>query len=165
MQKIITDPEGVFISIQEDMSEKLNIDMEAVPTNYHERVVERFIRTIRERIRINIHSQEYKVPSYLIQNAVNKPVSDLNDSPNSKTINVSPRQMVTGIKLNYKTDICPPWGTIIDLKVSKHKHSSENRIQVGIVVGKSSNRRGGVKVVIINDGKLSRVKERHRYWI
>lgn len=78
VQRIITDPEGVFTGLHAKNSTKLNVDMTATATGLHERVVERFILTIRERIRINVHGQEYHVPSKLVMYSVSKPISDLN---------------------------------------------------------------------------------------
>lgn len=61
--------------------------------------------------------------------------------------------------------MCPPWGTIVDVKIPRHDHPTEARVQPAVVVGKSSNSRGGIKAICIVDGKLSRAKDRHRYWI
>jgi hypothetical protein len=54
--KIMTDPESVFCSLIDDAADKLKVKMETSGVNEHEPVCERFIRVLRERIRINFES-------------------------------------------------------------------------------------------------------------
>jgi hypothetical protein len=164
VEKIMTDPEGVFHSLIDDLEDKLKVNLVTSGVNEHEPVCERFIRVLRERIRININTQMYKVPTSLLKYALLKPIGDLNNTPNSKTFKVSPNQIVTGVKVDIKQDVSLPWGTIVDVKISKQSDRDESRIITGIVIGKSSAGRG-TRVVHIKNGKLSRPINRRKLWI
>ena len=162
--KIKSDPEGIFKGMKDWLQQKLGIEIELGEVNEHSTTVERMIRVIRERLRININAQSYRVPISLYKYSINKPVSDLNNTPNSKTITVTPNQIVTGNKLDYKYDISLPWGTIVDIKIPMNLNSSESRIESGIVIGNHCKERG-TRVISIKDGKFSRPKNRRKIWI
>ncbi len=73
--------------------------METTGENEHEPIAERYTRILRERMRINVNTQKYRVPLQLMKYCINKPIQDLNNTPNSKTLKVSPNQIITGIRL------------------------------------------------------------------
>ncbi len=56
-------------------------------------IAERWIRTIRKRVRININTQPYSVCDKLLEHVIYKPIMDLTDTPNSKTMNQTPREI------------------------------------------------------------------------
>jgi hypothetical protein len=150
VKRIITDPEAIFRAINNDIHNKFNVLMETTGENEHEPIAERYTRILRERMRINDSTQKYRVPLQLMKYCINKPIQDLNNTPNSKTLKVSPNQIITGIKVDYKYDISLPWGTLVDVKIPKQENSMEERIESGIVIGKSNNDRR-MKVIILKD--------------
>jgi hypothetical protein len=107
-------------------------------------------------------TQTYKVPASLLKYAIFKLICDLNNTPNSKTLKVSPNQIVTGVKEDMKRDASLPWGTIIvDVKAPKLTDRDESRIITGIVIRKATGEIG-TRVVHIRNGKLSRPINRRK---
>ncbi len=139
--------------------------MQTSGVNEHEPpVAERFIRVIKERLRLSINTQQYKVPVKLLQYAIYKPIQDLDNTPNSKTIKVTPNQIVTGVKVDYKYDITYPWGTIVDVKKPKTNSKNQSRIETGILIVKSPTSRD-TKVIILRYGKLLAPRNRRTLWL
>ena len=56
--------------------------MISLGVNEHKPTVQRYIRVIRKRIRININAQDYKVPIQQVHHAMNKPIQDINNISN-----------------------------------------------------------------------------------
>jgi hypothetical protein len=105
-----TDPEAVFKSITPDVN-NIGYRMEHSGVGRHEKKVERFVRTLKERIRTVRHSLPYTLPRKLTRHLVAAIVSTHNMTPSYRSAPLTPQEIMTGIKPDMKKDLRAPFGT------------------------------------------------------
>jgi len=160
-RKIYTDPESALKSCKPFVKDKLKIKMTDTPVNRHEKTCERYVRTLRERIRIKLNSQSYKVPLSLYEYALEASIIELNNMVNSLTDNVSPSNIISGKTIDYNHDIKVPWGTIIDVKIPDDKDTNNSRVESCIALGYTDSTYGGLIVAsIANDLKPTTIRHK-----
>ncbi len=142
VEKIHTDSEKVFGSIETKLNEE-EIQLEVKPVGKHERKVERYIREVRKKLRLL--KKKVKIPFSILPFAIEDIVNRMNFLPNKRTGVRTPRSIVCKKKLDWKTDIKYPFGTIVVAHNPNHK-VDESSADVAMVVGTTPNSKGGLKV-------------------
>jgi hypothetical protein len=82
---IQVDPEKTLLACQPGLSE-IGIKLDDMIPGTHERLVERSIRTLYERLRTVLADQPYKLPEKLHGEALQYCVDSINSVPNNKTL-------------------------------------------------------------------------------
>ena len=95
------DQEPAVVSCAAELWAKHSLRMEFVAPDSHERVAERDVRTIKEHVYASILSLNHAVDEEMVEGIVRDTVTLLNFMPNSETVEVSPRSMLDGERLNY----------------------------------------------------------------
>ena len=85
---------------------KLGCTVDTSGARQHVKVIERHIRTVKERLRATECGLPYKCPKRMIKGMVYSVVTRLNMFPSGdQRDSISPREMYTGIKADYKRDV------------------------------------------------------------
>ena len=109
---IRTDQEALIRAIEPNLN-GLGIQCKYTGRGMHERRAERAIRVIKKRVRILRCTQVYKLPARLNEAAVIDIVMTLNITPNKRSGTRSPREVVTGKKVNAPKDIRIEFGQLV----------------------------------------------------
>lgn len=123
--KVTLDPASEFVSVS-------RFDLDGVPVtlvgpNAHVHMVERQIRTIKERVRAVIYSLEWKLPYSLIKFVVYFCVIRLNQIARRSLGPVSPTERFTGKKLNFSKDVRVGFGDYVQIKTNSRSNTMESR--------------------------------------
>tara|TARA_B100002003_G_C14152859_1_gene554651 strand:- start:307 stop:5016 length:4710 start_codon:yes stop_codon:yes gene_type:complete len=93
----------------------------------HVNIVERAIRFVKERVRCVLAGIPYNLPNKLSVWAVLFVIDRINCLPRSSGINISPREVLKGRKLNYSTDVRLQFGEYVSVyQPYKHHNSVTN---------------------------------------
>jgi hypothetical protein len=155
---ISCDHENVLLA-QASYLNKRGIKINSRIPGEHEKIAERSMRVIRERMRTKLRDLPYKLPAQLLDYLAIDCVRTCNLTPNSRSTPLMPTVMVKGEKLNFITDLIAPFGSTVFCPTSDNSNS-ESKHEIGIVLGASPNDKGGVLVAILNNKELSRVVTR-----
>jgi hypothetical protein len=161
--KILTfrsDSEAVFISCEEFIG-SMNATLTLAAPENHDRVVERAIRSIKDKTRALIYSLPYVLPSWTWRYAVEYAVLGMNSVPNVNTGVRSPNEFVQGKKLIYEQDVKASFGTIIESRLPYAGDDATGpRSETGVVVGRHPRSKGMLKVYMIAS---KRVVKRYKH--
>ena len=144
------DHESVLKSLESSLN-KLGVRLKLRLPHEHEKRAERAMRVVRERIRVKLRELPYKLPKKLFDSLAAECVRNINMMPNYRSMPHSPTELVRGDKINFLTDISPPFGSLVLCPThgEQHKGGSEAKQEIAIALGPSnSNTRGGVLVYI-----------------
>ena len=153
---IRTDREASFRAIESTLN-GIGIQCEYTGRGLHERRAERAIRIIKERVRILRCTQVYKLPARLNEAAVMDIVATLNMTPNKRSGVQSPREVITGKKVNAPRDIRIEFGKLVPVKVPNQPSSEEAeepRVEDGIVVGRDHNSNGSLRIFLLENARI-----------
>jgi hypothetical protein len=75
----------------------------------HEKYAERAMRVVRERMRTKLRDLPYTLPRPLFDALASEVIRTMNLMPNSKSIPLTPKEMVVGDRVNFLTDITYPF--------------------------------------------------------
>jgi len=105
------------IACNETQLNYLGIRLNRVAPNTHVAIVERCIRTIKERCRAIISSLPYRLPSILSPSLVKYVVQTINMIPRHNNINgESPRTQMLGRPVDYERDLALCFGTYVEVR-------------------------------------------------
>jgi hypothetical protein len=147
---ISCDHEGVLKSLESQLN-KLGVRLKIRLPYEHEKRAERAMRVVRERIRVKLRELPYKLPKKLFDSLAAECIRNINMMPNYRSMPHSPTELVRGDKINYLTDISPPFGSLVLCPThgEQHRGGTEAKQEIAIALGPSnSNTRGGVLVYI-----------------
>ena len=153
---IRTDREASFRAIEPNLN-GLGIQCEYTGRGMHERRAERAIIVIKERVQILRCTQVYKLPARLNEAAVIDIVMTLNMTPNKRSGTRSPREVVTGKKVNAPKDIRIEFGQLVQVKDPNQPSSDaaeESRVEDGIVVGRDPNANGSLRIFLLGNFRI-----------
>ena len=111
---------------------KLKVQMSLRIPHEHEKIAERTMRTIRDKMRAGLRSLDFKLPPMYYAYLAMSCVRAMNLTPNSKSLPRTPYEMVRGEKANYLTDFHPAFGTAAMSGTSPQTIPSPN-IELGSV--------------------------------
>lgn len=133
---------------------ELEIQLIQTSSGEHERYIERSIRSLRNRIRATILGLPYRLPKSLLKFAVSSVVLAMNEIPNNKTKNISPREIITKYKENgkYIRGYFGMIGLFFNANLPSHEKLLP-RSDWGILVGRDLCS-GGVKVFLFESRSI-----------
>ena len=115
----------------------------------HEKIAERSMRVVRERMRVKRRELPYTLPKRLYDELAAECIRNINLMPNSKSIPYSPSELVRGEKINFLTDLTPPFGSLVLCPVADNEPGTEAKQEVAVILGSAGhNVKGGVRVYI-----------------
>ena len=142
---VFSDSEGGIDSIQDYINKVAKY--QPVGPDQHEPVVERTIRTIKERVRSVLNSLPFTLPSTLLHYLISYVVRSINMIPNiNSTDNLSPREKLLGRKTDVKIDLRIEFGQYVQARVPNIiSNSMSNRTEGCIALLPKDNLTGSVK--------------------
>ena len=99
LSSVRSDREGAFIAMAPHLGDA-GIVVDRTSSGRHSKVAERYIRTIKDHVRAVRASLPYRLPLHLVQYLVMDIVSAMNNCVNSKTGGRTPRDLLSGQKLD-----------------------------------------------------------------
>ncbi len=157
-RKIFADREKVLTTLTPFLDAYMpRISLEQAGTDTHSKLVERFVRTIKEKIRTVKTSLWYQCPQIFLPYLFLDCVTIQNCLPNSRLLaQRSPRQVVEQCKLEYKSHLHSEFGTVGEFRVPKMKVNNpmEERTATGIVVGRNLDENGTLTVFLLQSLKI-----------
>jgi hypothetical protein len=118
----------------------------------HEKYAERATRVVRERMRVKLLELPYTLPRPLHDSLASEVIRNMNLLPNSKSLPLNPKEMVVGDRVNFLTDLAPPFGVAGLAPIASRSDSSEQKQEVGVIMGASNAQKGGVRMYLLNKG-------------
>jgi hypothetical protein len=116
----------------------------------HEKTVERYMRMVREKMEAKLSELPYTLPPVQYDELALDVVTNCNEMPNAHTTPRTPREMVTGEKFNFLTDLIAPFGApimVIGGDWTKNQNPSNS---IGICLGDDPRTKGGVKTCYLS---------------
>lgn len=116
----------------------MGIGAEYVPVapGTHEKVAERNILTIRNKVRATFYGLSYTIPGFLIPDLVDFVILGINQTPNKLTKNVSPWSLLYGEGVDGRR-LRFPFGTVCFAPDSRPGGAMERRSLLSIVIGRA----------------------------
>jgi hypothetical protein len=149
IKQILSENEVVFQYTSYPMA-KNGIFMLRTASGEHNKIIERSVRTLKEKVNTLKASLVYKLPKNLEQYVFEYAVFLLNRQPNAETFPTTPWELFTADKFNVRDTPLLPFGTVavwfLDESLRSKVHSSRGRH--GIYVGKEPNVPKGMKVYV-----------------
>jgi hypothetical protein len=108
------------------------------------------MRVVRERMRVKLVELPYALPRSLHDSLAAEVVRTMNMLPNSRSFPLSPKSIVKGEQTNVQADLAPPFGSAVLCPVGSAIHSTEQKQEMGVVMGAMDGTRAGVKVYLMN---------------
>jgi len=112
----------------------------------HEKVVERSMRILREKMNAKLSQLLYTLPKALYDRLVFSIINNHYNLPNSKTTPRTPAENITGEKFNFFADLQAPFGSIV---LVNHSRSDNKANEIGIFLGASHGTKGGIWVFFL----------------
>jgi hypothetical protein len=116
----------------------------------HEKVAERAMRVVRERMRVKLIELPFALPRQHHDYLAAEVIRTMNMLPNSKSHPLAPESLVCGNQINLQSDLSPPFGSAVLCPVASASHSTEQKQEMGVCMGKAPGTRGGVQVYLLN---------------
>ena len=156
MKHILADLQ--FEGLSEILYQKYNISYNAPSAYEHVGEIERSIRILKERTRATLSRLPYKerIPKIIIEEALANTVLMVNSFPPKSgiTTHLSPRTIMTGRKINYKTHCRMPFGDYAQVHENEQpRNSMAERTLGAICLGPVDNVQGGYKFMSLRTGK------------
>jgi hypothetical protein len=159
------DHESVFKSTElKEFINNSGCHITLTPPYQHQQRIERYVRTINDRVRCIIAGLPYVLPKFLHAELLIAVIQSMNLLPNQHRPNLTPSIMFGAHKMDIARDVHPPFGTIAMFSHAGKDglDKTQPRTELGIILGSSPTTRGAVRGYIIS---AKRVKVRHRYQI
>jgi hypothetical protein len=154
---IYCDREGGIIASKETLQQN-GIVLNLSSSGQHVPVIERNIRTVKERIRAILSSLPFRVPYIFMPYLVDFAVMRINSMPKSTMLNkISPRELFTGRKIDYKRDLRFGFGDYAQVETTNviNKNSVRNpRMEGAIAMAPTGNLQGSVIFYLLSTKKF-----------
>lgn len=136
--KIETDAEATLASCEPFLG-SMGIQLHQVPPYQHAQRIERYVRTIKDRIRCVLDQLVYELPSFLIGELLQAVIYWLNTMPNSLHPTRSPKVIMEGVKLDLNNTRTVPFGQVCMFHHAGRLNTTkrEPRSELGITLGPS----------------------------
>jgi len=149
ISNIMADHESVFVSVGTWLGHrgiKLNLN---APYD-HQKRIERYVRTINDRIRSILCGLNYVLPAWLYGELLQYVLYTINSLPNSIHSTEAPRQMVVGNKLDTSAELLPFGITYMFSHKGKGTLNKRSpRMELGIALGPSFRSKGSVRTWLV----------------
>jgi Reverse transcriptase (RNA-dependent DNA polymerase) len=147
--------DGEFEVIRGKLAE-MGMELNCTSRGEHVPEVERYIRTVKERVRCMVNSTPFKtLPKVMLIEAVKGSVFWINSVPSNNGVSntMSPRQIMTGTQLDYKHHCRIEYGAYAQMH-EPHSNNMESRTAGGIALRPSGNAQGGMYFMNLSTGKV-----------
>ena len=108
------------------------------------------MRIVREKIEAKLSELPYTLPPGLYDELALDFLKNCNEMPDAHTTPRTPREIVTGEKFNFLTDLIAPFSAPIMVDRTKSQNSSNS---IGICLGDDSRTKGGAKTMFPQDAQ------------
>ena len=148
-----SDHEYVFGAIEQWLNSQ-SIGYNATVPGEHEKALERGVRDIRQSFRAVLLELPYRLAPMFAPYLVFHVVDVRNMVPNAMSAPLSPVEMVTGQKINYRTDILTVFGQLILTQVKNNRGDSSVMVnEIGLALGRCTNTKGSIWVYLKGHNK------------
>jgi hypothetical protein len=124
------------------MNEKHGIKMSLRIPYEHEKTAERYMRMVREKMEAKLSELPY---TFVVKNC--------NEMPNTHTTPRTPREMATGKKFNFLTDLITPFGAPIVVMSGDRTKNQKPSNSIKICLGDDPRTKGGEKTMFPHDAR------------
>jgi hypothetical protein len=146
---IYLDNQSSFISAEESLNHQ-GIVIHFCPVEGHIRRAERAIRSVKERVHAILAGLPYQLPACLLSELILYVAQSLNMVVNSNNNYISPREMVTGTKLDFQHDLRVSFGDFVVVRTPYPQQNPELPPgQYAIITGRKLNSHGMVYVYLL----------------
>lgn len=150
---IRADNEGAMTALVPELN-TMKVPVELAGPGQHVPVVERMIRTIKERYRCHVNDLPFVMTSDLRRYCIYFCVRSLNLQANSQsTDGTSPWEQYSGMKLDYKRDLRVAFGDYVEATVPVTDNTSAPRTEGCIALLPMGNLTGSVRMLRVSGGK------------
>lgn len=151
---ILCDREAVFTAA-EVYANKQGVQFLRSGPGRHAKRAERAIRTLKEKFRSVLYSLPYRLPPVLYAPLLEDIAQDCNLVPTAASGARTPREIVTGVKINVRTHLRAAFGDIVIDKTPSQSAASATtaRAETGIVVGRDLASKGDIKLFLLQSGE------------
>ena len=156
IQNFYSDSEANFLSTEVYLNSR-GIRLHHSLPGRHCAIVERAIRTIKDRARAAMFSLGYILPPVCRIPLFLDAASCCNLVPTDATGARSPREIFTGVKIDASIHLGSKFGDYVLVKTpwtSTKPKDHEPRSEAGIIVGRDFNSKGGVKVFLLGSNQI-----------
>ena len=146
VQVISSDYEEVFKSCESHLNSS-GVKIALMIPYEHERVAERYMRMVREKMRVKLRELPYTLNPELYDYLAIDCIRLCNIVPNKHSLPYSPLELVHGEKFNFLTDMTATFGYPF-LSAAHDSHDPTATNEVGISLGSIKNSKGGILTYI-----------------
>ena len=152
---IMCDREAVFTAAEICVN-KRGIQLLRSGPGRHNKRAERAIRTLKAKFRAALFSLPYRLPPALYLDLVEDIAQNCNLVPTTASGSRTPREIVTGVKLNTRTHLRTSFGDIVVDKTPSQTNAAatDARAAFGIAVGRDLGSKGDIKIFILSTGEV-----------
>lgn len=136
IKKISTDSETNLTACQSFLGHQ-GVKLHQSPPYQHAQRVERYVRTVKDRMRTLLDSLPYHLPTKLYGELINNIVTWLNDTPNTIRLTQTPRMVMEGTKLDLNRRKPDEFGSIAMFHYNNRTSNNKMvpRAELGIILG------------------------------
>jgi len=151
-----SDHESVFNALIPYAGSK-GIVLTLTPPYQHAQRIERYVRTINDRMRAVLSGLDYILPKKLYNELLIAVIQAINATPNKIRPSQTPNIIFGAHKIDTKVDLHAPFGTTCMFHhVGKDKEDKRApRAELGIILGPSPSGRGSVRAYLIHSRKVA----------
>lgn len=117
----------------------------------HEKVAERCMRMIGEKMETVLRQLPYTLPPKFYAHLAMDVVNRCNMLPNSKSTPRTPMEMVEGVKFNMLTNVTAAFGTPVLVSHATETKEGKPKNEIGILLGEARLTKGGMIVYVPGD--------------
>jgi hypothetical protein len=165
IEEVVTDSEAVFAAVSPHLSSLLEAKHQLTPPKQHNQRIERYVRTINDRMRSVLATLDFVLPNKLYGELMSTVVTFMNHFPNKVHPTLTPAIVFKGTKLDCREFNNAPFGTaamIMETDQSGVVSKYSPRAELGLILGPSMLVRSAVHVYVQS---TKMIKTRNRYTI
>jgi hypothetical protein len=153
-QIVTSDYGSVFLALRDWLQRSHQVTLNPMIPGEHERALERGVRDVRQAIRAITIELPYRLPGMLVPYLAFHAVDTRNFIPNAMSAPLCPMEMVTGQRINYRTDILVSFGQLVLTQSKKAIGNSTLPVnEIGLALGRCVNTKGSVWVYLQGSSK------------
>jgi hypothetical protein len=158
IRKIISDSETGFKAAEQQLN-AIGIQLIANVPDAHAKVVERAIRSLKDKFRSTLLGLSFKLPIFLHKELLSHVAENINNVPNVSSDGHTPRELLTGEKMDLDHDFKAKFGDCGLFRITEadaKKSDIQSRAEFGLIVGIPCHRQGTVRVFMIHRQSIVR---------
>jgi hypothetical protein len=136
IKKLFSDNEKSIMACEKRFN-KLGIQLITCAPNGHINTIERYIRTIENKVLSTIYQLKYNLPACLVKYCIQFVVDSMNYTPNSKSVDSTPIKIVSGEDFISPSNRFHEFGSFVLLKTPYLKSKHDSKSEIGILLNKN----------------------------